>query len=491
MREADYYISLLELSPQPGPSYDADLMKLYQWDLRLGSVWPDIQRVLLDQAASGSPSGEPHNRDFNIFLLDQALADYPNDPWKVAFAVGNLLHNTGDLVSQSMLVQHLAVRGWTGELDMVIGPSDMHPGNEVESLVEIGLELAHPALDLYAGLVSNFLGSPDARTHLQEIHDFYTDQWDTYFSGSKSTPAGDIEAVKSILRDIRTNLLFAANPNAVSVFAASGLINYKSAATTSVDWAEVSRLFSTPVATSDFWDVYYTEGYFLLSPTIMLSFEPGQGYFDFFPNWSTKMMKSGSLQSLAHYLPGVLDVEDGRFFSEISWKNNDTQRVITSVDSDALPSSITLTVTFFDVPGRTGAGDDMTIVIREDSAGKAIVATATDAIGMDPWNYDANGLQSLSVTFSPSLALSGQAQGLFVELIQGNNPADLPYFTTDWSVYEQITEIDTSKAAYTNQYSTYGHWPYSLKINSPEKRAHTYQRHILKKKPMELRVLNY
>jgi len=59
---------------------------------------------------------------------------------------------------------------------------------------------------------------------------------------------------------------------------------------------------------------------------------------------------------------------------------------------------------------------------------------------------------------------------IWPDIAHGAGPEGQIYFTTDWSLYTQIEEIDFTKDAYTLQYSSYDHWPYSLKVLSGKTR---------------------
>lgn len=467
MREADHYITYLEQHPQGGIEHNPDYLRTYRAELRLGSIWPDIARVVTDKAGSRNVDQglvDPHNRHFNYFLLEDALDSYPNDPWKVAFALGNLIHNVGDIIAQDMLSQHMGVRAHLGGLDIFVGFFDDHAGGEVEALIEGGYEFVRPALYIYNDMASHFIFDTDGRTRLLEAYNYYITKWDEFFGANKAASREGFEEVVYILSDIKNN--FPANSGSPEMyrFAASGFSEL-SVAAISIDWDEVIRLLTGPVITAQWWDIYYDEGYFDLSSFIISGFEEGQGYFDHFPNWSAKMMKSGCIQALSYYLPGDLTVEDGRFLSDLYWTDDDSGQTITSIDADTPPSSVTIVATFYDVLGRTLTNDDVTLVVRADSPGQETVAYATADVGVDPMSYDVNTLTSMSVTFDPAASIANGASGYFVELINGDDQTAVPYFTTDWSVYEQITQIDMTKAVYTAQYSTYDHWPYSLKIN--------------------------
>lgn len=462
MREADYYISLCEQSPLPGPEHNPELLRRQRFYLWLGSIWPDIARVIMNKDKVDEGLNDPHNRHLNYFILEDALSTYPAEEWKVAFAVGCLLHNTGDIVAQDFLCQRMGVAAHLGEMDVFPGTANT-TGTEVEGLIEGGLEFAFPALWIYTGMFSHFIADPTGLIALADVFAHYQTLWNDFFAKEFDGDFADIiETMNNFNPDnfawSRTFWL-----DSMIMDIASGKASF------SVDWSEFFAVLFSAVLNPDFWNIYYDEGYFELSPTIMLSFEPGQGYFDNFPNWSAKMKKAGVINSLAFYLPGILEEDNGRFVMDQRWTNDDNGQNITSINTAAPPSSITLSVAFWDVPGRSSNEDVVTIRIREDSPAAVVVATVSGNVGVDPWTYDINDPAFLSISFDPSSAIAGGAAGLIVEIANGDDPLALPFFTTDWSVYEQITQLDMTKAAYTTNHSTYGKWPYSLLFETARK----------------------
>ena len=472
MREAGTYAALCHLIPLPGPEHDPVLLESNIWFLRLGSIWPDIARIITkegDDAFGPVDVDEglvdPHNRHFNRYLLEQALTVYPDDPWKVALSVGCLVHNTGDLVAQDMLTQHMAVRAYTGEMDVIPGSFDTHAGGEVEGLVEGGLEFTQPAWWLYIVMLQHFIGSPEGQAELSMVLTYYLQEYEDYFDlPGLPSPGEALPMVEEMLSDMPWSI--PAGPGRVRSypFGKMGPAVASQTDDRGIDWFEVSRILQGPASAQEFWDIYYSEFYYLFSPMIMLTFESGQGYFDHYPNWNSKMMKSGMIQSLNHYLPEQLAQEDGRFLMDLQWIDDDTGLSIQSIDSGHPPSGITLTGTFYEVPGRTQAEDVVSLRVRADSVEGELVTWATADVGMDLWDFKNVSPRTTSVTFDPAPSVAEGAAGFFAEIAHGADPEGQYYFTTDWSIYTQIEEIDFTKDAYTRQYSSYDHWPYSLKI---------------------------
>jgi hypothetical protein len=246
-------------------------------------------------------------------------------------------------------------------------------------------------------------------------------------------------------------------------FAASGFTDASGVSEIGFDFQELLRILPS-LLSSDFWQTYYTEDFGLLSATMLLTYEPGQAFFDFFPIWSARMMKSGVIQSLAFYLPDVLETEDGRFLADLNWYADHGATPIMSIDANAPPATVTLELVFYDIPGRTQTGDSVLIRVREDSPAGTVIANEYVSVGVDPWSYDVQAPVAVTLDFDPAPSIAAGANGFFVEIANKDDPEALPYFTTNWGVYQQIAEIDMNKPAYTLQYATYGQWPYSLEV---------------------------
>lgn len=471
MREADFFVTQCELNPTAGLQHNSDYLRRFRSDLLLGSIWPDIGRVITVNLLAGKVDEnlyDPHNRHFVQWMLDESLAAYPENPWRVAFAVGNHMHCAGDAVAQDMLTQHLAVRWALGEMDIVTGTMDAHPGGENEAFVEGGLEFMHPALDIYWAMVEDFVLSPEGLVHLLAIVDDYLTAYAEYFAVDLPLSA---DAATEIVAEILTSYPLGFPPCArnadpvVLNWARSGFDTDALAAAKGFDTDELLRVIGNGVLGRENWDNYYDEGFFGLPPTMMLDFAAGQPFFDEFPNWSAAPMKSSVIQSLASYLPDQFAVEDGRFVMSLNWYENDALIPITSIDAASPPATLTLEVVLFDTLGRTRDDPSIILRVRDDSPDAVVSAQREfDDVTVDPWTYNQHGMVRLQLEIEPTGAIERGATGLVADLIPGDQTDGLPFLTTDWAAYALIDEIDMTKDAYTLQYSSYNHWPYSLRI---------------------------
>jgi hypothetical protein len=433
-----------------------------------------VARVLTKQDSHGDvdeESVDPHNRHFATWLMNGAAGD---ESKLFVFAMGNLVHCAGDATSQGMLVQHLAVRAHLGEMDVVVGVMDDHPGGENEALVEGGLEFMLPAFDYYLEMLDEFVLSPAGFAELLDITAFYLDKYEEYFG--LAVDRDRVEAtLRSAFRDFPRDFP-PCSPRApwpLVRFARSGFRDVGALAEVSIDWNELLRVLG-PILSPAFWNTYYDEEFFDYSATMLLGFENGQAFFDWFPNWSPGMMKSSVIQSLAYYLPGELQTEDGLFLRDLIWYDpSGAGDPLTEIDATNPPDSLTIALGLYVVPGRTSAEQTITVRVREDSPEAPVVAQATFEFATDPWEYagDEPVTPVVGPTFDPQPSIAVGAGGFFAELVRGDDPNGPAYFTTNWEVYEQIEEIDMTKVAYTSQYAVYGQWPHSLEIVYPRKEA--------------------
>ncbi|MCB9476920.1 MAG: hypothetical protein H6685_08610 [Deltaproteobacteria bacterium] len=467
IREADAYLDLLKDVDLPGPEHDRRLLKRNKWELRLGAIWPDLARILVDSGAIGTGVDEgmvdPHNRHLNYFMLQDAIDS--GEEWKIAFAVGCLMHNVGDSISQGMLVEHMNVRGHLGEMDLLPGTYDDHPGGETEGLIEGGMEVVHLDLGAYLGMAFHFLIGSGGSARLTEVLDYYNEIWSSFFGQASAVRPGSIKDLRYMLGDLahrtppcnhHAAMRYLADPTPDPLLSPD--------AVAAINQAELDRVFGGPAGTAEWWNIYYDEGYHDLAPFALLTYAPGQGYYDNLPNWSSKMMKSGSMQGLNEYLPGEMAVEDGWFVSDLYWVDDTTGHRITSYDADANSSSVTAYVSVYAAPGRTKTTDRITFTADIVQLGGNTVPYGHFPVNfvVDPMDVDGFAPQTITITVDATALNSAQAVHLSLS-DGGVNDGNLPFFTTDWSGYDGIDEVDMSSAAY-DQYATFDLWPQSLRV---------------------------
>lgn len=460
IRESMKFQELNRQFPQTGLQHDPAYLDQFVWELRLGAIWPDLGRVIVSHPVppKGFPRGavnvdegmvDPHNRHFNMFMMQQGLSEYPNNPWKVAFGLGNLCHNTGDGVSQSMLVPHMSVRGRMGPLDLTTVEEHGVPDGADEDFIEGAMEFVHPAPGVYADMTKHFILDPVGQAELGNITYWYLDQYFSYFHLPRAMmPRNDdvLDLVIKLLEGLPLSLL-----QPIAKIAYQWLESNFSLAVLAqlpVHWDEVTRLLLSPVMTPAFWQLYYTEGFFTYSPTALLTFRDGEWFWDELPNWSPYIMQMGATLAFNVYNPTVLEPEDAIFPLNWCWQDEDTGACVRSVSASKLPTRIRLSTRVFQVPGRTKVPTDPTITLRiradmgdHVALGGKVIAAASFDVASDIWDFNATTPSApiyrpttLTVDFSAAdlAPFLGQLKGLHGELVHGSASAALPFFTSDW-----------------------------------------------------------
>eukprot|EP01028_Stygiella_incarcerata_P005126 TRINITY_DN2194_c0_g1_i2.p1 TRINITY_DN2194_c0_g1~~TRINITY_DN2194_c0_g1_i2.p1 ORF type:complete len:533 (+),score=129.27 TRINITY_DN2194_c0_g1_i2:221-1819(+) len=501
MREADRYIELCEELDNNIPYRNATFLHNNHWVFRLGAVWPDVARVLIEFAESSSQeemhtvdlsvdegSVDPHNRHFNSFMLANAMQTYPTDAWKVALSAGCLMHCSGDLVSQSMLVPHLSVRGGVGALNAIEGTDEAAPDGMLEDFIEGGLEIVFPDFSLYLGLADTFLVHKDGRKLLEDIISFYFEQYDEYFKlhildDLKEKWDHIMQEIENIIHHlIHGEWIGASHPKETRQLLSILLQSHsepKSRSTMEaksnirINWKEVDRLLHSPIVHHDWWNAYFSEGFHDLSAAIMMSFEDGQGYYDNIPNWSATVMRGGVLNALAQFVQGnaTMEVEDGIFVLDMRWTDMQTHKSIRSISRSNPPSSVDLDVVLFSVPGRkTSTETHFTMRVRCDDGDESqVVQYVPFTFTVDPLDVAHYDPVTVSLQFDPSAALkSSSCNGFTMELAHGNDKISIrpPYFTSNWETYTENVgdRVFLSEPVYAS-YGTYSSPQlYSLKV---------------------------
>jgi hypothetical protein len=501
MREADRYIELCEGSPNTLPYRNATFLYEYHWEFRLGAVWPDVARVLIQFAESAAQkkmhemdltvdegSVDPHNRHFNSYMLRNAMETYPTDAWKVALSAGCLMHCSGDLVAQSMLVPHLSVRGGVGALNAIEGIDEDAADGMLEDFIEGGLEIVFPDLSLYLGLADAFLVHKDGRKLLEDVITFYFEQYDEYFKlhileDLKEKWDDILQEIENIIHHlIHGEWISASHPretrqllNILIGDPVKPKSHHQMDAESNVriNWKEVDRLLHSPIVHHSWWNAYFSEGFHDLSAAIMMSFEDGQGYYDNIPNWSATVMRGGVLNALAQFVEGnlTMEVEDGVFVLDMRWTDVQSHKSIRAISKSNPPPSVDLDVVLFSVPGRKASTEtDFTMRVRCNYGGESqIIQSVPFTFTVDPLDVASYDPVTVSLQFDPSAAAeSSSCDGFTMELAHGNDNSSRrpPYFTTKWETYTEnvASRVFLDEPVYAS-YGTYSSPQlYSLRV---------------------------
>ncbi|MBC8175343.1 MAG: T9SS type A sorting domain-containing protein [Candidatus Marinimicrobia bacterium] len=221
-----------------------------------------------------------------------------------------------------------------------------------------------------------------------------------------------------------------------------------------------SPLFTNTASVIASYDDYYKD----LGTQIYRWIGPGGYWYEDWTPWNEASMRWGVQSSLNHYLPDYYEVNSNIAVFDCYFTLNG-ERVegpigFVQIGVDNLGAVVEL-YNLYDV-----APVNVTIKIKTDHisgnySDDELVVEASDIVDQDPFDYDDIQRKEISVTFG-STELEGidisQINGLYLELQAGTNP----FFSSLWDLYETIPEVQS----YSNYdiYSTYDHWPQSLRI---------------------------
>ncbi len=437
--------------------------------LKLGATFPDIGRVL------PGVYFEPHDRFFAWHVYEKAIAEYETTPWKLAFAVGYMMHVGGDTSAQVFLTPRMAMLGEWGELSVVEGFFDDHAGGENELLIEGWLEILYADFSNYLELANVFL----VGGALGEVLDFYNEAAEEHFGppvGVAASPAQIAEA-RRVLGEWREFALAATGDPLADAAAwidtgawrtvAHGPAERPATAATDplVNRDELDRLLAGPAFTqSGFWEMYLND-YKDLGPTYVREFEPGSRWYDEWPSWSERVMKAGSVGSLAGLRPGVFAAEPAIAVYDLRW-TDETDSPVSQVDADDPPDELRATVTLFAVGT---ACRDITARIRRygigvDPSQDAVIAQSTQTINTDPHLYGDTARTTITVTADPSAFPTDDTLGYVLDLVSDAEP-DHPFFTTRFDAFYATDAIDIlGLGTYDILFDTWDRWPNSVRL---------------------------
>jgi hypothetical protein len=471
INEAERYLELLHASPLPGLKGDEASLSQRQNLLyfKLGSIFPDIAREL------PGTYFEPHEPRFTYFLFDSAARETPDEPWKVAFGLGNLAHSSSDMAAQDFVTQYFTVAAHLGELNTIEGEMDTHPGGENEAFVEIGIELAYFEPREYLQMARFFALPPLGAARLKKVIDYYFTMAARYY-GEPSQPQSAFDRDENFRAGnrIMTNLpysLWDHNPiwrwlaRTQDLALMSDPAKPPALADYSLNRAEIRRLLRGPGFPLRKFFRRYQEYFRDLGPTILREIEPGNHWYEDWKTWDPNMMKSAALESLNYYLPTIYSVTRGDFVADMAFRNEATNELLVAITSDAAPLRIVATAEIYSA---TASTQTMTIRVRQDAPGNdynhdTIVASATQSVSTDPFQYGQKKRDILQVVFEPGPYLA-TAEGFYLELVADGE--EKAFFTSTFEYYQQIEALDMTAAPYA-MYSTYDAWPRSLRVIRP------------------------
>ncbi len=468
--EAVRYIEMLEEQPLAGPKGDIALLsdpEILPY-FKLGATFPDIGRVLPGFCR------DSHDEPFGYYFFEQGVEESAQAPWKQAFALGYLLHICGDISAQLFVTQRFAVLGKWGELSVIEGVMDDHPGGENELLVEAWLEIEFADLSQYVYLLSFFLQG----TRLDEVLDFYNTSFTDFCGG---TAMGDVDMAQQrliVVQMMSDWVEFAESQNGdpwhdlvaawragIGLDGQSLILDRQSSL---INERELTRLLEGPTFSDpDFWNLY-PDQYKELGPTILRVFEPGENWYDVWPTWSAQTMSAASIGSLAHFLPDLFHPDADVIVWDVAWTDGEGAP-LSEVDAMNLPAQICCEVELYATSevARTVSARIRRHIVGVDPGADPILGSESVSFGHDPYAYSTTDLADVRVCVDPG-GTTDDAWGYVMDLVTASYP-DKPFFTTNFGAFYAVGEIDIlGLTSYQTIYDTYEKWPRSIRLTGQE-----------------------
>ena len=462
MRESRLYVANLSTDPLPGePRGDLTLLSdpANTPYLELGSIFPDLGRAL-----SGSYF-EPHDRDFGWHVFSRGVEEMATDPWKLAFGLGYLNHLTGDITAQDVMTQYYATRFPFGEMDVVQGLMDDHAGGENELVAEMWTEALQAELSDYTDLATFFFQAG----RLTAVLDWYNELALEHFGPptSKISVADQrtealawIRSWPMVIETVRANVA-----DGIVAYAQMKVGLNAATALPSINHYELQRILDMDVFGSDYWDEY--PSYFRnLGPHILRVINPSEHWYTDWPNWSAQGMIGGSIQGLCAYAADFSG-NDRQVVFRAGFRDGGGSALV-SFDRTNPPASFFAYAEVFNVYDDTV---DIVVRVREDHPGLSIdddpiVAECDVTIDTDLFDYSAVARDEIVCEVTPAASLD-DVTGYTLEVARDDDPDGKSFFTSNFDLLRDIEEIDLDSAAYEAMFSTYDHYPRSLKIENP------------------------
>jgi len=468
MREGDTYLFTVRTNGPEDQMADLELIEdgdnLFYF--QLGTMWPDIRSVIDDLGWS------THDRDFALFMLEQAHLAQATEPWKVAFARGNLQHVASDISAQMFVTPALAIEPGLGETDLFDGMYDTHPGGENELLVEGAIDLYYGDLALFVDVLDFFiLDWVTQDTYFWDVVDFWydcalllygdviIDQSDLY--AQLSAYVEDLQRYRMLIRkwmlvgfleNMREDSLGEILAKLMPI--AQSLLNREGVEDLSMDMTELQRLENTPFFADPNYFRRYFDHFEDLGAFIHWEMETYGLWYETWPVWDATTMLSTGLQSLAMTLPQRFEGSQEAVIYRAFFTDPSTGRSVSTISPDSPPAQLTAQIEVF---GAIPVVSPVTMRVMRDLPGgytadaRCSQGTASGDLDYDPYDGNDTPRLVLEATFDPLDCLTGAA-GLYLEVLLSDQVTDLPFYSANWEAYEGAPNRDLTQAPYQSMY---------------------------------------
>lgn len=429
------YIERLHNEPLPGPKGDAELLENNLSYFALGTWLPDIERVLFDM-----PQDFSHSQDFQWFMYQKAIEDMDANPWKVALAVGNILHSSSDMVAQVLSCSYFACKAGFGLLDIFPGFYDDNAGGENEGFFEAGMDVLFGDYTPIFQHVIQVLSDPET---FSKFRTFVQDCIDEYAGKKVSLKADFYETFQKIAElaqksDLQSRLLM------YELFASEGSSD-KLEIPTEIDFYELFRVLLSPaILDKSFYDEYF--GYFKwLSTQIAREMEPGSNWFDVWPTWHATTFLSGGVQGLSPHTD-----ELNHNCAQLLWSirftdiNNNT---VSSLSTQNWKEQLKIKLSMINVLSETKT---ITVKVKYYDGGlnwqnDPVIAEGSFTIDDIPHEYGQNPITNFELLFD--MPEPTNVYAIYFELYLDD--ASKPYLVSLPLPYYLMNTVDPFKSQYT------------------------------------------
>lgn len=433
--------------------------------LALGSISPDFQHAL-----DSIPFG--HSAALSHHLLD-AAAD--KGPQYRLFALGHLAHVTAsDPACEMFLTPTLLASAPIGIMDLTTQDG---PHGESEGLIEVFGDLILGDWDTMVDVVYDFyMAGPEAVERGRDIFTWYCAEGNVALGASVDCGAAWaefeslVDSGKAILGDMDRETardflrsLIDQPPVALAEVFAGGmvqqLIGEKMDKSANYD-REFARFTSGPAMDPAFWARYDDFLYRLAPEWIVERVRTRQTGF---PSWSGNAFTSGNVQSMMAFLPADYEVVPGLIVDDVRWLAEGGQS-LSELAAGHEGTALTVQIRFFSAYPFEGT---IRGVVRKDLPGRnvgadPIVGEASQAFSIDPLAYVTTPRDVLAIPFTVD---TDGAVGLYLDMWVADGTG--PWLTTNWDLLWTIPDLDVDQPAIRDHFGTYGHWPPSLRVQSP------------------------
>lgn len=445
--------------------------------VQIGAIFPDLQLVLK------SIKKGTHSWALGKFLVENAKGEAF---WKQAMALGFLIHIASDASAESMFTPYYNIKSALGPVDVLRGTDDQRGEGEMELWVEFLNEFYNGDTDAGLTLLDQFISNPQPAPspyNMGVLVTHFCQQANLYFSGQfgdcdemvaelnqtlgKATAAIDdfgLANAKALLQAARglppsaiVELLLNSNGSGISSILSAFGLNV-GGDLDGVQWLRFknSEMMSSATFFADYGTLFATLGPWFAYENLL-----GDSVNGDWPRYRGTNIIAGNIQGLVGHLdPATNQQNAGQLVYDLRFEDPLTGNALTEIDAKNAPASVRVRLQLVNLRHESAA---ITLRVLADRPGfdqgqDPLVASTTATISHDPQRYVTTQVFEIVLTFDPRPHLSHL--GFYVDLQKEGKR----FFSSSWDPFETLSTVDTQRPFVRRFYSTYEHWPRSLKI---------------------------